>query len=72
MSNQTTPREVKKVSLDKAGKIIGTRKPLGRFYTIDNSIRLGKCYIGIDNSHGDAWTEEFTNLRSCKRWLTGK
>lgn len=26
-------------------------------------------YIGIDNSTGDAWVEEFETLQECIRWL---
>jgi len=28
-----------------------------------------KIYIGIDNTHGDMWVEEFKSLATCKRWL---
>ncbi len=47
-------------------KILLQRKPLGLYYTIES----GK-YIGIDNSNGDAWIEEFKTLASCKKWLGG-
>lgn len=40
--------------------------PIGAYYFKDRNV-----WIAIDNNTGEAWTEEFTNLRSCKRWLRG-
>jgi len=57
-------RKIKKITPDEAERVIVTRYPLGRFYTIEN-----RMYIGIDNIDGDAWVEEFRSLSSCKRWL---
>jgi len=57
-----------KLTNEDASKVIETRIPRGLFYTIEK-IRDKNIYIGIDNLHGDAWVEEFNNLRSCKRWL---
>jgi hypothetical protein len=59
--------DIQKVTQEEAGKIIETREPLGKFYCIENG-----TYIGIDNADGDAWTEEFKSLPTCKRWLVGK
>ena len=56
--------EILKISYEQAGRIIDTRDPLGLFYVLEAG-----AYIGIDNSNGQAWTEEFPNLRKCKRWL---
>ena len=53
-----------KITPEQAERIIETRDPLGLFY-----VRSGGIYIGIDNTTGHAWTEEFPNLRQCKRWL---
>ena len=44
--------------------LINTRKPFGLFYSRDKDV-----YIGIDNSTGRVWVEEFTNLKQCKKWL---
>ena len=44
-----------------------SRKPLGLFIHRDK----GK-FIGIDNRHGDAWTEEFTTQKGCLKWLAGE
>lgn len=56
--------EIKEITLDQARTIVDIRKPFGLFYLLDDDI-----YIGIDNSTGDAWTEEFANLHQCKKWL---
>lgn len=62
-------RKVKEVSPQEARKIIETREPLGLFYRHDYDTNV---YVGIDNSTGDAWVEEFTDIRACARWLTLK
>lgn len=57
--------EIQEITSEQASIIIDTRQPRGLFYLLDNSV-----YVGIDNSTGDAWTEEFPNPRQCKEWLT--
>lgn len=47
-----------------AGEVTGKYKPPGRFIHRD-----GKKFIGIDNSSGEAWTEEFRTEAGCVRWL---
>jgi len=48
----------------------GKVKPFGLYYLIDKS--TGKnIYIGVDNSDGCMWVEEFKSLSGCKRWLMG-
>ena len=56
------------ISEHEATKVIAGRGPRGRFWTFG---RNGK-YVGIDNSTGDAWTEEFDTLDKCVRWLKGE
>lgn len=56
----------KKISRSDASWIIGKRKPLGLFYTVESEL-----FIGIDNSTGEAWTEEFKSEEECIRWLIG-
>jgi hypothetical protein len=56
---------IKKLTTEQATSVIETREPLGLFYVLENG-----TYVGIDNSFGNAWTEEFTGLRKCKRWLS--
>ena len=61
--------KIKKISSEEVSKIIEIRVPLGLFYTI-GKVGDKKVYVGIDNRTGDAWTEDFKSLASCKRWLT--
>ena len=56
--------EVKKVNTGTLNSIIETRQPSGLFYAQDNG-----TYIAVDNSTGDAWTEEFSNHDDCTQWL---
>lgn len=42
-------------------------QPLGLFY-----LQEGDKFVGIDNSDGNAWTEEFPDKESCLRWLRGE
>ena len=58
------PREIGK---EDAAVIIERRHPYGLFYLKDGSV-----YVGIDNSDGNAWTEEFSMKRKCLEWLTGE
>ena len=57
----------KKVSREEARKIITNRVPLGKFYEVDK-----EGFVGIDNSTGDAWVEEFATKQECIDWLEGK
>ena len=50
-------------SCNEAGEVY---TPLGLFYLEED----GK-FVGIDNSDGNAWTEEFRDKDSCLRWLNG-
>jgi hypothetical protein len=56
--------EIKKVTPVEANGIIENRQPRGLFYCLSNGV-----YVGIDNTYGDAWTEDFPTLNRCKRWL---
>lgn len=55
---------IKKLKPIHAMAVIETRRPLGLFYVRENGV-----YVGIDNSTGHAWVEEFASLRQCKEWL---
>lgn len=55
---------LKKITASEADCIIYSRRPFGLFYLLHKGI-----YVGIDNSNGHAWTEEFTSLYQCKKWL---
>jgi hypothetical protein len=52
---------------DTAIRVIETRKPFGRFVE-----ETGIEVIGIDNSDGNAWTEEFPDIIECLKWLAGE
>jgi hypothetical protein len=58
-------REAEKVTLEALRQIISTRQPRGWFYAKEGR----RLYVGVDNSYGEAWTEEFRTRRQCKRWL---
>ena len=56
--------KVHDITHQEASQIIEKRLPRGLF------IEEGKeKYIGIDNSTGDAWTEEFISRPACIAWL---
>ena len=58
-------KEIQKVTQAEMERVIGNRQPRGLFYR-----KAGRrLYVGVDNSTGDAWTEEFHSWRHCKRWL---
>lgn len=56
--------EVKEITQAQAIEIIETRQPLGMFYHKEDGI-----YVGIDNTDGQAWTEEFPTIDECISWL---
>lgn len=58
---------IEEVTKEESKVIICDYKPLGLFYMLDN-----KIYIGIDNSSGDAYVEEFIYKEDCLRWLNGE
>ena len=65
---------IKKVRLKHISEIIDNREPIGLFYAvgikIDNAKTNGTmCYVGVDNSTGDAWTEDFRTEEECIAWL---
>lgn len=57
----------KVVSSKEATEIIECRYPEGYFMTQE-----GGRFVGIDNSYGEAWTEEFKSKERCIRWLAGE
>jgi uncharacterized protein YuzE len=59
--------EIVKITSEEAKQIIDTREREGLFYLHEE----GKV-IGIDNTTGDAWTEEFDTEEQCFRWLRGE
>ena len=57
---------MKEVTLEVLAYIIEERKPLGLFYS-----KEGETFIAVDNSNGEAWTEEFETKEDCIDFLLG-
>ena len=57
---------IKKVSGEELDSIIDKREPIGLFYCKD-----GRVWVAVDNSTGDAWTEEFKSESAARAWLVG-
>lgn len=51
-----------------ADLIIATQRPIGKYWTEVGPNR----YVAIDNSTGDAWTEEFTDKDTMMGWLKNR
>lgn len=49
-----------------SGEGDGKYEPIGRYY-----LQEGGKWVGIDNSTGNTWTEEFPTKRKCLKWLRG-
>lgn len=47
----------------------GKYEPAGLFIKIAENKSGNAVYIGIDNSTGNAWTEEFNSRKTCLEWL---
>lgn len=58
---------VKRVSIRKIRNIIDRYQPYGCFLSKDGSI-----WVAVDNSTGDACTEDFNSKRDAIRWLRGE
>ena len=59
--------KMKRVSPEVLDEIIEARAPCGHFLT-----KEGRKWVAVDNSTGDAWTEEFARKRQAIRWLCGE
>lgn len=56
-----------KVTVEKLNEVIENMKDesqYGKFYAQD-----GNVWVAVDNSTGNAWTEEFSSEENAKRWL---
>ncbi len=47
-----------------SGMVTHKYTPLGQFW-----LKEGDKFIGVDNSTGDAWVEEFASFADCKDWM---
>ncbi|WP_302773553.1 hypothetical protein [Clostridium paraputrificum] len=62
--NEVLNSKFKRVSINKASRIINEREPKGLFWT-----KEGEWYIAIDNLTGDAWTKNFKKRKECFDYL---
>lgn len=58
--------EIEEITPNEAKDIIDNREPLGKFLILED----GK-WVAIDNSNGDAWTEEFDSKQEAINYLNG-
>lgn len=66
-------KEIETVPIERLNEIIVTRHPRGLFLSREK--RRGRqrgMFIAVDNSTGDAWTEEFKSWILAEKWLTNK
>jgi hypothetical protein len=57
---------IQRVTSEEANAIIETKEPIGRFI-VSNESEI----TGIDNTDGEAWTEDFESEQKCVTWLVG-
>ena len=71
--------EIELITNDEAGAIIASGsimgndyEPLGLFYYLTEDRDNNTLFVGIDNSDGHCWVEEFYSIGSCMAWLRGE
>ena len=71
--------EIELITNDEAGAIIASGsimgndyEPLGLFYYITTDRSGNTLFVGLDNSDGHCWVEEFYSIGSCMAWLRGE
>lgn len=57
--------DISYIDEERASSIIDTRKPIGKYLYEDED----GIFVAIDNTTGDAWTEEFSTLLEAEQWL---
>ena len=57
--------KIQKLTSEEMARVINTREPRGRFYQVE-----GRIIIGVDNTTGDAWTEDFRDFETFMLWIT--
>lgn len=62
---------IKRVPLKHISEIIDNREPIGLFYAEEPGVKTDGTinYVGVDNSTGDAWAEDFSTEEECISWL---
>ena len=63
--------EITEVESLLAFSVIENRTPYGKFYLIEKDADYQITYVAIDNTTGDAWTEEFDDKEKMLAWLRG-
>ena len=58
---------IHRISPKQLNDVIERRTPLGLFLT-----KEGRTWVAVDNTTGDAWTEDFSRKHQAVRWLRGK
>ena len=56
--------EIREIKSEEAKAIIDKHEPRGLFYIKEKEVN-----VGIDNTTGDAWVEEFSTKEECISWL---
>ena len=59
--------EIQQVTARRLREIIRQYIPRGRFLA-----RAGQRWVAVDNSSGEAWTEDFQQKQQAIRWLNGE
>lgn len=65
-------KEYETVSIEKINEIIENRKPLGLFLAREPRGTRKRMFIAVDNTTGEAWTEEFEKFSDARKWLRGE
>lgn len=61
--------ELIEIGVFQATGIIQDRRPFGKYWLKDMNEKNKERYVAIDNSTGDAWTEEFDDFDTMVAWL---
>ncbi len=64
--------DIEEISRDDALKLIDNYQSIPPSEHLYYYKYADDCYIGIDNTTGNCWTEEFQTLSQCRRWLRGE
>lgn len=61
--------KIERITSEQASEIINTGKPIGLFWLKSKLEDGSDVWVGIDNSTGNAWTEDFKTKARCFNWL---
>ena len=59
--------KIQRISPERLRQIIERYAPRGLFLA-----KEGRTWVAVDNTTGDAWTEDFARKHQALRWLRGK